>query len=211
MSGIRWVVMLAFCWITGMGCAGKDGVPRGIIPRDRMEQVMWDMAQADQYVALYLAKDSAHIDRKKETLKLYETVFRLYDVSLEQFRKSYRYYLDHPELGQLLFDSVIARGVRARTEMYDRPFQVHPPVTTAMPGAGAVPGVHGPGVVTPGRPGVVMPGRPGGVAPGVMPGKALPSGSGLDAMQRMRELARRRQDSIARVKHLGRDTMRGKP
>jgi hypothetical protein len=195
--------MLAFCWVTGMGCAGKDGVPRGIIPRDRMEQVMWDMAQADQYVALYLAKDSVHIDRKKETLKLYETVFRLYDVSLEQFRKSYRYYLDHPELGQLLFDSVIARGVRARTEMYDRPFQVHPPVTTATPGTGAASGVHGPGVV--------MPGRPGGVAPGVMPGKTLPSGSGLDAMQRMRGLARRRQDSIARVMHLGRDTMRVKP
>jgi hypothetical protein len=93
--------------------------------------------------------------------------------------------------------------------MYDRPFQVHPPVTTATPGAGAVPGVHGPGVVTPGRPGVVTPGRPGVVAPGVMPGKTLPSG--LDAMQRMRELARRRKDSIAHVMHLGRDTTRVKP
>jgi hypothetical protein len=185
MSERRWMVVLAFCWVAGMGCAGKNGVPHGIIPRDRMELVMWDMAQADQYVALYLAKDSAHIDRKKETLKLYETVFRLHDVSLDEFRKSYRYYLDHPELGQLLFDSVIARGVRARTEMYDRPAQFHPPVTTAMPG------------------------RPGGVTPGVIPGKALPSG--LDAMQRMRELARRRQDSIARVMHLRRDTMRGKP
>jgi hypothetical protein len=101
-----------------------------------MVQVMWDMAQADQYAALYLAKDSARIDRKAETMRLYAEVFRLHEVTPEEFRKSYRYYLDHPELNQLLFDSVITRGVRARSEIYDRPSQYHPPVAPARPGSG---------------------------------------------------------------------------
>lgn len=171
--------MLTFCWVAGMGCTGKDNVPRGIIPRDRMEQVMWDMAQADQFVALYVAKDSARTNLKKETLKLYETVFRLHGVSVDEFRKSYRYYLDHPELGQLLFDSVITRGTRARMEMYDRPSPFHPPVP-------AIPGAR-------------------------ISGKTLPAGTGSNAMERLRELARKRQDSIARVMHLRRDTIRGKP
>src|ERR1700722_10016100 len=101
-------VVLIICVVAGVGCSDKNSVPRGILPEDKMERVMWDMAQADQYAALYLTKDSAHIDRKAETLRLYAEVFRLHEVTPEQFRKSYHYYLAHPEMDQLLFDSVIA-------------------------------------------------------------------------------------------------------
>ncbi|HLX67176.1 MAG TPA: hypothetical protein VKR41_09280, partial [Puia sp.] len=48
---------------------------------------------------------------------------------------------------QLLFDSVVARGVRARTEMYDRPS----PYRAPLPPANIVrPGVVNPGAVRPG-------------------------------------------------------------
>jgi Domain of unknown function (DUF4296) len=165
MSG-RWVMgMLLICLVAGVGCSDKNSVPRGILPREKMDLVMWDMAQADQYAALYLTKDSARNDRKAETMRLYEEVFRLHEITPEQFRKSYHYYLDHPELNQLLFDSVIARGVRARSEMYDRPnSQYRPP----MAPANIRPGVVRPGVVNPGvvKPGATMPGRPVFVRPG---------------------------------------------
>jgi hypothetical protein len=158
-----------------------------------MEQVMWDMAQADQYAALYLMKDSAYMDRKAETMRLYEEVFRLHQVTPEQFRKSYHYYLDHPELSQLLFDSVIVRGVRARSEMYDRPsLRYRPPVG---PSGAKVPNEVGQGT-TPGR--------------SSMPG--LPRNSGeSDMARRFREAASRRQDSIMRAMHVRRDTTKGRP
>jgi hypothetical protein len=172
-----------------------------------MERVMWDMAQADQYAALYLAKDSAHIDRKAETMRLYAEVFRLHQVTPEEFRESYQYYLAHPVLNQLLFDSVIARGVRARSEMYDRPSQYHPPVPPVPP--------VGPGAVVPGGRGT-MPGARGTMpgTRGTMPGQNVvtPSGGGVSAlMQRVREAAARRQDSIRRAMHVKRDTTRGRP
>jgi hypothetical protein len=146
------LVLLLFA---GAGCSDKDGVPSGILSRDKMEGLMWDMAQADQYAAIYLAKDSAHINRKMETLRLYEQVFRLHQVSREEFSKSYQYYLDHPKLNQLLFDSLIAHGVRARSEDYDRPLALHPPAVSggtlpatgmAVPAGGAarVPGAFTP-------------------------------------------------------------------
>jgi hypothetical protein len=174
--------MLLLCCTAGAGCSDKNSVPGDILSQDKMEQVIWDMAQADQYAALYLAKDSAHIDRKAETMRLYAEVFRLHQVTADEFRKSYRYYLGHPELNQLLFDSVISRGVRARTELYDRPgFSYHsplPPANLARPGVGPVrPGVVAPGVVRPGvvpapvRPGVVLPG-------GVRPNVVRPAGAG---------------------------------
>jgi len=188
------VLMVILCCVAGIGCSDKNSVPSGILPRDKMEQVMWDMAQADQYAALYLTKDSPRIDRKAETLRLYAEVFRLHEVTPEEFRKSYHYYLDHPELNQLLFDSVIARGVRARSEMYDRPnSQYHPPMAPANIRPGVVrPGVVRPGVVNPGvvKPGATMPGRPVFVRPGA---------------------SSRKQDSIMRASRVKRDTTRGRP
>jgi len=157
MSGRTVVLMMLLCCFAGAGCSDKNSVPGDILSQDKMEQVMWDMAQADQYAALYLVKDSALIDRKTETMRLYAEVLRLHQVTPEEFRKSYRYYLSRPELNQLLFDSVVARGVRARTEMYDRPSTYRaplPPANVARPGT-LIPGAARPGVVTPVRPGLI--------------------------------------------------------
>ena len=197
MRGRRWVLGLIICLVAGEGCSDKNGVPGGILPRDKMEQVMWDMAQADQYAALYLAKDSAHIDRKAETMRLYEEVFRLHQVTREEFRKSYRYYLDHPALNQILFDSVIARGVRARSEMYDRPTRDRPQM----------------GPVRLDNRSPVVPVRPV-TGPAVGPvrlGSVLPGGAQGEAMMRAREAASRRRDSVMRVMHMKRDTARERP
>ena len=110
-----------FCVIAA-GCSDKNSVPSGILPREKMENVLWDMIQADQY-ATVLAKDStAHIaDLKVERLRLYDQVFRLHDVSREKFQKSYQYYSDHPELSQELFDSLLVRGNKLRSEEYAHP------------------------------------------------------------------------------------------
>jgi hypothetical protein len=124
--------------LTGIGCADKGSVPSGILPLSKMQTVMWDMIQADQYAALSVAKDSSgHINTKTETLKLYEEVFRLHEVSREEFSKSYQYYLDHPEINQQLFDSLISQGTRLRTESYSRPVpnRAPPIIPPHMPGA----------------------------------------------------------------------------
>ena len=194
----RWIVAAMIgCLVAVAACSDDKRVPADILPIDKMEQVMWDMTEADQYATVYVAKDSQHIDRKSETMRLYEEVFRLHDVSREQFRKSYRYYLDHPALNQELFDSIMARGVRARTEMYDRPSPYHPP---AMPGRpGITPGVANPAGPRP-TPGIANPVRPGGFMPGSTVG---PAG---DAMRRAQEAMARKQDSIARVRHMKPDT-----
>ena len=97
-----------------------------------MQDVVWDMViQADQYSS-YMAKDSAHINIKLERLRLYEQVFQLHSVSRDQFKKSYDYYMAHPELAQTLFDSLISKGNRLRSEAYSHP-SVRPAVTVSTP------------------------------------------------------------------------------
>ncbi len=119
-----------------IGCSDKNSIPSGILPRDKMEGVLWDMILADQYAA-YLAKDSARLDLKEEHLRLYEQVFRLHDITREKFRRSYQFYVSHPDIAQNLFDSVVNRGNRLRLESYSHP-PLKPAVTTP-PAPAAVP------------------------------------------------------------------------
>jgi hypothetical protein len=112
---------------TGIGCSDKNSVPSGILGREDMQNVLWDMIQADQYSS-YLAKDSARVSLKLENMRLYDQVFQLHHVTREKFTKSYKYYMAHPELTQTLMDSLLAMGNRIRTENYNRP--VSRPVST---------------------------------------------------------------------------------
>jgi hypothetical protein len=124
-----------------VGCTDKDSVPSDIIPRDKMEQVLWDMILADNYATNVLAKDSvlirdsAHVRVKMETLGLYNEVFRLHGVSREDFRKSYAYYQGRPEMVRNMFDSLLARGNRMRPLMYSKPQTPQTPPAIPPPGA----------------------------------------------------------------------------
>jgi len=103
----------------GIGCGDKKSVPSGILKREEMQVVLFDMIQAEQY-ATYFAKDSTRLNLKLENLRLYDQVFQLHHVSREEFTRSYKYYMTRPDLTQTLLDSVIAMGIRIREESYKR-------------------------------------------------------------------------------------------
>jgi hypothetical protein len=117
-----------------VGCSDKNSTPSGVIPREEMEKVLWDIMEADQYASNYIVKDSAHVDVKEERLKLYQHVFQLHKISREDFTKSYKYYEAHPDVTRSMFDSLVARGNRMRTDFYSRPQPPPPSVSTPPPG-----------------------------------------------------------------------------
>ena len=134
--------LLAVMLLAAGGCSDKNSVPSGILPHEKMEALMWDVIQAEQYSSAYLLKDSARIDLKLENLRLYDEVFRLHQVSRDEFRKSYQYYMGRADRAQILFDSLLARGNRLRTESYSRPSRpvvATPSPVTAPPSAVSLP------------------------------------------------------------------------
>ncbi|HVU93780.1 MAG TPA: DUF4296 domain-containing protein [Puia sp.] len=129
--------MLIVLMLAGIGCSDKDSVPSGVLAREDMQNVLWDMIQADQY-STYLAKDSGRINVKLENMRLYDQVFQLHHVTREKFTKSYKYYMAHPELTQALMDSLLSMGNRLRSESYNRPINrpvSTPPLTIVPPQA----------------------------------------------------------------------------
>jgi hypothetical protein len=115
------IVAGLLCMLLVAGCSEKDKIPSGVIGKEEMEKILWDMMLADQYSANYLIKDSAKVNVKIETLKLYEEVFRLHKVTRDAFRKSYEFYQGRPDITRTMLDSLVARGNRARSENYTRP------------------------------------------------------------------------------------------
>jgi hypothetical protein len=95
-----------------------------------MQKILWDIIQADQFNIQFLKKDSAKVNVKEETMKLYDEIFQIHHVSREQFKKSYQYYINHPEITKPMLDTLAARANLQRTEMYKRPTRPETPVVT---------------------------------------------------------------------------------
>ncbi len=101
-------------------CTHNDRIPDGIIGKEKMEGILWDMIQADRFSSQFLLKDSARIDVKKETLVLYDQVFQVNKVTKEEFIKSYKYYLSRPDITKVILDTLASRANRRKEAVYEK-------------------------------------------------------------------------------------------
>ena len=86
-------------------CKDKDKVPKGILPKEKMQEVLWSLISAGEFLNGYiLSKDS--VDRVAESSRVYGQVFQIHHISREEFDKSYFYYREHPDLMQVILDSL---------------------------------------------------------------------------------------------------------
>lgn len=107
--------IIIFCF--GAGCTNQYKVPADILSREKMEAVLWDMIVADRYSSAILIKDTTK-NIREETFKMYEQVFSIHKVSQQQFVKSFKWYLERPDIAQVMLDSLAAGANRRREEMY---------------------------------------------------------------------------------------------
>jgi hypothetical protein len=73
-----------------------------------MREVMWDMIRADQYVSDFVMKDSS-LNKKNESVKLYEEIFHIHKITRQEFKKSLDYYSTQPDLFRPIIDSLAKR------------------------------------------------------------------------------------------------------
>ncbi len=92
-------------------CNRKNKVPSGVLPPDRMEEVMWDMMRADILVTNYMMPKDPLLVRDSAVKKLYDSIYVIHNITEEKFNKSFLYYKDHPELLKAVLDSISVRPV----------------------------------------------------------------------------------------------------
>lgn len=85
-------------------CKQKLKTPEGIMPPEKMEQLLLDLLHADEYINQHGHSDSTGNLEKRA--KLYQKVFQLHKTSKDEFKKNFTFYQNRPDLLKLVLDSM---------------------------------------------------------------------------------------------------------
>jgi len=118
------IFIIGFFFI--VGCNDKTGTPSGVLGKEKMQSVMWDIIRAEVFTEQFMKKDSSK-NIAMENLKLQNAIFSVHKVTRSQYFRSYDYYISHTDLIRLVLDSMSAKAERDRFELY-KPIEIRQPV-----------------------------------------------------------------------------------
>ena len=85
-------------------CTQKKKVPEDILPPDKMGRLVFDIMRADELL-IQKKTDSIAKDSFSQS-NLYKSVFKLHKTNKEEFRRSFVFYENHPDLMKIILDSM---------------------------------------------------------------------------------------------------------
>lgn len=92
------------------------------VPFEKMRHLMLDIMKADEHFIKITIKDTLQ-KMQYENFRLYDQLFRSYDITKDQFYTSYKYYEAHPAAFRELIDSIDATIVAERKKANKLPSQ----------------------------------------------------------------------------------------
>jgi len=102
---ILFVLMIVFL----SSCSSE--IPDDVLPPDKMQKVMWDMMLADEMSLQYKLTDSSFARVAKQS-RYYQSIFKIHNTTEETFKKSAKFYMEHPALFKPILDSMNVSGER---------------------------------------------------------------------------------------------------
>jgi hypothetical protein len=87
-----------------LSCTQKKKVPEGILSPDKMGKLLFDIMRADELLIQKKA-DSVARDSFSQS-NLYQAVFKLHKTNKEEFKKSFVFYENRPDLMKIILDSM---------------------------------------------------------------------------------------------------------
>ena len=105
-----------------VSCTGRKRIPKGVLPPDKMEKVLYDVLLAEGYAESYLYADSS-MTKEAWMNKEMDKVLAIHKVSQETFMKSYDFYKDRPDMLKVIADTMNAKSQRNREKVYDRTYR----------------------------------------------------------------------------------------
>lgn len=103
------VLIVAVFLIAAAGCrnySASSSVPGNVLPPATMQPLLRDLLRADQFVSGFVLPRDSTLRQTPEKIKWYNRVLQSHAVTEEQFKRSFRYYQDHPDLMAVMMDSI---------------------------------------------------------------------------------------------------------
>ena len=98
-----------------VSCSQRIKVPDNVLSPEKMEKVMFDLMQADEFLNLKRS-DSVARDSFSQ-VNLYQSVFALHETNKEEFKRSLRFYEEHPKLMKTVLDSIQQSVTRTQEDV----------------------------------------------------------------------------------------------
>ncbi|UYQ93486.1 DUF4296 domain-containing protein [Chitinophaga horti] len=112
----RTALLLMICTIVAIACGDAGKVPKDVIGKDKMREVLTDMNIADIYGRDILESDTVPMTdslRELRVKKYYAQVLQVHGITVKEFMDSYRWYEAHPDIYEevlkKMLDNVTAR------------------------------------------------------------------------------------------------------
>lgn len=103
---MRNLFLILFIILFMSSCSDKKQAPTGILSKQKMEDILWDIIRAEEFLNNFVIYRDTGIDKAAESRKWYDKIYQLHKVTKKDFDRSYAYYNDHPALLKEILDSL---------------------------------------------------------------------------------------------------------
>ena len=90
-------------------CKRKKSLPEGILPRKQMQEILWDLTTAGEFLNGFVYSRDTSVQQTSLSEAWYNKVYSLHHITREKFLQSYTYYQQHPELMREVLDTLAKR------------------------------------------------------------------------------------------------------
>jgi hypothetical protein len=112
------ILLIGFCVAS---CKDKNALPAGILSKEKMQAVLWDVINAEAFTNSYIKRDTTkNKNLVLEDAKLQHQVFAINNVTKDEFYTSYDYYRMHPDLLLAVLDSIDAISGRENNLLHGK-------------------------------------------------------------------------------------------
>ena len=89
-----------------VACSNRDAQPKDILSKKQMQEVLWDMTRAGEFLNGFVIHKDSSIDKTGVSNVWYDKIFQLHKITREKFYRSYAYYEKKPVLLKEILDSL---------------------------------------------------------------------------------------------------------
>ena len=92
----------------------KPSIPKDVLSPSEMKKVLWDVMLADEMSEYYKSSDSSFATLAKHT-GYYQSIFAAHKTNEASFKRSLKFYMEHPAIFKPVLDSMQSYGDRLQS------------------------------------------------------------------------------------------------
>lgn len=115
--------MYIMFWLVFVSCGSDTKVPSDILQPAEMSNVLWDIMRS-QTLGYEIARKDSSVREAIEVKALSQKVFKIYKIDSTYFNKSYNWYIQHPSILKIIFDSMYVQKERENNLKIEKKMEI---------------------------------------------------------------------------------------